>query len=712
MDTPTDSPLARTGDAGGRAELAAGQLDAIKAELRHQVSRFGSGVALRRAASENILYCRWDGDSPDGRKYSENLGEQAMPFDGASDAKVRMADLILREHKRMALAAIKNPSVRGISAAGDEEAGLLAKLAEWLVRNKLTRRWSQEWEKVVHYALADSPAVAAMGVFWENEISLVERPVSLESIAEAAAQAGDPDPMLFAQRLVLVEEDKNARAYLAALFPGADSAALKKALNDLRSGGSATLLVPEVADNRPCPLALRFGDDVVVPENTADFERPRYLYHFEWLSQVDLEERVLTQGYSRAAVDLVLEHEGVTFRPGMAINRVSRLGPEWAGFTDTDQFRGLYEVITVWYRAVNEAGVPCLYSVVMHGSVPDPVRDREPSPYAHGRMPFAFYAHEHLSRRAWESRGIPELVVTDQYTVKLHADLVNDSAQLTTIPPIMKPANRPDLSVNLSPLGENTYMRGDEIKPLTLAGYPSTALTAGKETWKRVNEYFGRPVEGVAPQIVTGYAQGFIDNFLPTVEEALHQMVALALQYMGADELERIAIGLGRFAGMDPRELRGRYNFVVTFDARTLDANWLATLGELFGKYVLSWDTLSSVERDKAVRWFSAKLDPDTLQFIRPVESATRDELKDEDNNFAFIAAGGEPEMVGAGQNYAARFQRLLANATRNPEAVASWPETNRAVLNARLEHLRFMQQQGQNADIGRVGAKPALDGR
>lgn len=703
--TSTSSPLARTGDTGGAGSLRDGQLDAIKAELRHLVSRAGVSVAARRRAAEETRFCKWAGQSSDGRKHRKALGREAFPFEGASDASIRLADMLVRENKRICLTALKNMTLRGVDAKGDGTAGLLAKLADWLIKNKLTTSWGDEWELFLEYALADSPGVAAMAMHWEQRTELVNRTLSVEELQERSGA----DPVFIQAVLYDPAREPDAIALLATLLPGAQDKALRGALAELRAGREATVAVPEVVDSRPFPMAMRFFQDVFVPENTARWDRPRYVFHREWLSEVELEERVASQGYDADAVAEALKHEGVSFiTPVEGVGAVTR---SWSGVRNTDAWRGLYEVITVHYRALNKDGVAALYTVVIHGAVDTPLRDREISRHGHGRFPFSFFAFERLGARAWESRGIPELVSTDQYTIKLHVDAINDNAQLATLPPVKRPASRADFRLNLEPLGDIDEMRPGEVAFMTPPQYPAVAQNAARDALTRVSTYFGRPVEGVDPQLVIGYSQALVDRFLPAVAESVHQMIADAIQFMEEEELERIAPGLGALAEHDPRTLRGRYDFVVSFDARTLDIEWLKTLGDLFGKYVLSWDTLSTVERDKAVRWFAGKLDADTLQFIRSADSAAADELKDEDANFAFIAAGGEPPMMEDGQNFTARYRRLNENVMKNPEAVTAWPARSQQVLTARLEHLKHMaEQKTTNAQTGRLGAKPVLE--
>lgn len=702
------NPLVNTGDAGGDGKLKPGSLDAIKAELRHVVTRAGVDVAHRRRLSERVLYNRRPGKSDDGRKHAEKLGQEAFPFEGASDCDVKLADLLVKEQIRLRMTALKNMTLRGVDARGDGLAGMLAKLGVWMVKNKLNTTWYEEWRRLLRYGLGDSPAVAAMGVFWNESMSITPKTVSIDSLA---AEAGQP-PEVIESLIFGGDPDSagNLAALLTVVFPGASPKDLKRAARELATVGETTVNLSEIVESGPRVMADRFMQGIFLPENTARYTNPRYTFSVEWLSEVELRERIHTEDYDEDAVEETLKYEGINFLPLLLNQSVLRgVNATWQGVTDLNAYRGLYQVITCWYRASNDAGVPAMYRVVLNGSASLPLKDRTLSPYDHGCTPFVFFAHEALSNRAWDSRSIPELVMTEQYTLKLHTDAINDNAQLASLPPIKRPAKSADVRMTLQPLGEILEMRPGEISWMTPPEFPSAAKQVVKDTMDRVNEYFARPVEGVSARMMNDYAQEAVDGFMPCVAEVMHLLVANGIQFMSADELERIVPGLGAYAGMDARELRGRYDFVVSFDARTLDIDWLKTMGDLIGNYVLSWDTLNVVDRGELVRWFVGKIDTDALPFISTNEAAAAHELKDEDANFAFISAGGEPPMMASGQNFAARYQRLLQDVQKNPESVAAWPEKNREVLAARLEHLKFQSEQAQNAQIGRVGAEPVL---
>ena len=83
--------------------------------------------------------------------------------------------------------------------------------------------------------------------------------------------------------------------------------------------------------------------------------------------------------------------------------------------------------------------------------------------YGHNQMPFVLFTRERLSRSVFDSRGIPELVSTNQYEAKLHRDLKNDAATISVIPPLLVNARRGGLNTTIAPASQLTTTRNDDI---------------------------------------------------------------------------------------------------------------------------------------------------------------------------------------------------------------------------------------------------------
>ena len=48
----------------------------------------------RKNLNYNLRYCLWPGQDDSGRKLSAVLGKPAFPWDGATDSKIRLSDMI------------------------------------------------------------------------------------------------------------------------------------------------------------------------------------------------------------------------------------------------------------------------------------------------------------------------------------------------------------------------------------------------------------------------------------------------------------------------------------------------------------------------------------------------------------------------------------------------------------------------------------------
>ena len=85
--------------------------------------------------------------------------------------------------------------------------------------------------------------------------------------------------------------------------------------------------------------------------------------------------------------------------------------------------------------------------------------------------------------------------------------------------------------------------------------------------------------------------------------------------------------------------------------------------------------------------------------------------MNDDQNNFPKIAAGVEPDMVAAGQNFPLRLQTLQTIGQKNPSAFQKLSPASQMILQARMEYLQNQVQQLKNAQIGRQVGQPALGG-
>ena len=82
---------------------------------------FGANVTELNL-NDDLRYCRWNGQTSDGKKFSKNRDEDdpALPFEGASDTRVRLIDRVINEQVALWMNALKNSKL-GVSGRTSED---------------------------------------------------------------------------------------------------------------------------------------------------------------------------------------------------------------------------------------------------------------------------------------------------------------------------------------------------------------------------------------------------------------------------------------------------------------------------------------------------------------------------------------------------------------------------------------------------------------
>lgn len=717
--------LTRVRSDGGTRPCPQERLDAIKGEFRQLCTDAGASVNDRRALSEDIRLCHWENQSPDGRKHSTD-DKPAFPFEGASDARIRLADGTVNEQVMILMAALMraNLSFRGGGVTPDIGARLI-ELWNHLMSHHLGVDWFVEWAKAAQWRQGDSPAVAFMQVWWHEETELVTEELTAEDfIARFTDLVALEDPEYAASpeaagEIQALLNDPTLREELAGacmtLYPEMPEARAAKVARGLQERGWTVFPYPRVKDGRLCVKARRLFDDIFIPENTpTKLQRARIIYVREWVSQVELREREGRGEYVKGFVDAVLEHEGES-----GWTHYTRYGEngEYLGEPrqvawDKNRQRGQYELITAYYKATNDDGVPGIYSVTYHHAVDFAGTHEELQTYKTGKYFFCPTTREILNEGFWQARGVCELAATDQQSLKLLHDSFMDHAQLCTVPPLTVPANRPKMNLVIGPLVQVKEQRQGEIRFMTMAQYPQSNDKVQQAIMDRHDRYHGRFSSSVPADLVRLYGENLVNFFLIEVNEAARMGLQIALQFMTDEQLREVWGEEWEPAAKDVRSIQNLFQVEFSFEASMLHFDYIKAVGDLITQYVLSWDTQSTIKREELVSWFMSAISPQLARrVLRPVEEANQAEIADEENNFAKIAAGVEPPMATSGQNFALRLEVELSIAERNPEAIAKLTPKSREIWEARVKHLQGMVMQEQNKLIGRTMARPALDG-
>jgi len=717
------SEMARVKGDGGNAPATEEEIRALKDEIA-KITRNISNTSKRKDLTRKYRYCLWNGQSSDGRKHRQDIGKDPFPFEGATDGRIRLTDMIAQETVMVLVAAASRAQVRvkGTEIADEAKAAKLSTLLNWQINNNIGRsEYLRQITLLAQYMVADSPAGAVLGVYWEREDGVRLEKLSLDQFVATVLQATGSKKREDLQDLLdLVmnpERGEEAAGALMALLPELRPARAKRMVRELREKGECAFPRRYRRLNRPKIRAERIFETIYFPVNTTDIQRARAIFMPEWFGRAEVVAMAAREGW-RKEFTAALLGDGSTPKSGHEEKSAfeDSNGVQDAGDITTEENRheDEFEIITALWKAVTEDGVLATYMVKFHGDLPMAATERQLLDYDHGQYPLTYFAREILSARLLDSRGVPEVSQTEQETLKLLHDLHNDRAQLVTVPPLFTPMNRGGVEVTLQPLGLIPRRKRDDYEWMSPPAATLDNASAMKFVKAFSDEYHGRRNNDLPGAGAEGWAlakQSIADRFLAGLQDAFKQLLQLCLQYMDDSEMARVMGGDPIEIARTVEEIQGCFDLQLSFDVRDLDQEYLLKLAEAISKWVLPMDNAGTVMRDRLVQRIMASINPNLAEeTTRPIEDANQAEATDEENNFAKIAAGIEPVMVKDGLNFGLRYQKLLEIGQKNPEAFAKLTPVSRQILEKRLEYLQFQVEQEKNKIIGALGTTPALE--
>jgi hypothetical protein len=372
----------------------------------------------------------------------------------------------------------------------------------------------------------------------------------------------------------------------------------------------------------------------------------------------------------------------------------------------------------VWhfYHVATERGYPALWRTVMHPECDDYYAVHEVNDHADGEYPYVEFVRERHVRSIMASRGLPEVLDTQQSEIKVQRDSRIDRTSLTTLPPIKVKLRRGGAKNTYGPGVEIPVERHEDVMPMTFGAPDSTSIEVERATKRDINEYCGRNgvqgIDAVDPQMVQNKDQALVTRALGRWNIAGFKMLKLAQQYTPP-------MTIGRVVGMIPKpeeitreSIRGGFSVMLNFDARYANQDFVFGLMERMEKYVLPMDTNAVVNRDAMIRYVMAAIDPTLADLVvRESGDAQQSEIEDEMDNLVRMVGGVDPIMKLKGQNHALRLQTLQQQVTMNQDFYNALLQTRPDFAERFGRRVKFLQQQvaqQQNKMIGRYGVRPS----
>jgi hypothetical protein len=690
----------------------------------------GEWYGQRANRANDVRFCRWEGQSSDGRKHGAALGRPARPWENASDLRIPTADEIVNDEVRFLMSSMRRAGFQAVGIGIEDMARgqQVTQLLRWQISTQMRDQIRRELELAGQWRQHFGASVLA--IEWQQELRRVPVPLTLEDVASFLAgpvleQAQASGQEVTEEIAAAVAQEAMGRVMdelhepaiievLRGMFPLASKGDARRALVAIRRGEVAELDNAEVFGGGPRWTALQIFTDIFFPVSTWDIQRARWVAHRELVTESELRDRVQTQDYDPDWVDAAIERKGASL--------VGNEGAWWAGQWGSgkrsisgwaqDEAKDLIEIFHFYYKTSTKGGVPQVRKCVLHPGVPDAMAWSGPLPYDHGMFPYVVCQREFPARCILESRGVSEMADPWQQEIKAQRDARVDRTHLTTLPPVLVPSTRGALRLEFGPGAQWPKRKGEEFEWMKIPPFDGGSIEVERAVERTIDRYFGRISENNPPDRALLYQQHLVDGWLTEIEGAASMTLKLDQQYLPDEIAVRV---MGKPMRMSRQEIQGQYDLQMVFDVRNLNAELLKEKLSLLTTLILPLDRFGTVNMAKVVQLTLGAVDPTMAEMVlQSIEDASGQQVTEEQDVLAKMVAGMETPMEPApGMNYPLRLQVLQESIQANPELqqmIQSRPVLHQ-MIEARVQFLSFQSQQQQNAIIGRTGAQPVLGG-
>ena len=657
---------------------------------------------------DNIRFCRWSGQTDDGKKHSENRpeNEPAWPFEGASDVRARLIDATCNELTALLVGAFQKSELRAnateltdmpVSAIGTT-------LLRWIRDCKMPQQLYKEATLGAQYAL--QYGWSAFFVGWQQNISVRTQEISMEQIMGLAQQSGS-QVLMELPNLIVSAPDQAAEIMLAAM-PTLKAADAKRMVRELAKTGMTSMDEEYVSKNLPEIVALKPWDEIIFPPETADLQRSRVIFRRTWMSEVELREKITTEGWNPDWVERALQQLGKS----SSYYNINLLPTTTMMVYNGVNYMNMVEIVYCYTKSLDGDAPAIFYTVICPQAASNRISDgdswaiHERLDYAHGEYPFVEFRREQIRRAITDTRGIPELATTDQDEIKAQHDSIRDHTAFSTLPPIkvvkrVGAINKIGPGVSLPVTNQNDY---------TFMEPPAREPTVAFNLIQRVEQqhaaYFGTNNAMVSPMTTQMLQQALVNSWLLSWRSVFRQMFSLCCQYMDPQEIERIT---GGKLPTNLSEIHNEFDINIRFDVLNLDKEYIAQKVEFLTK-IKQMDTGGVLNANRITEMLIQAIAPEMAgELILNQEQASQKMFKDVQNDIGMMLLGNEAlyqENDPAAQTKMQFAQQVLQNNSKAQQALQQ-DENFKALFENYVKSLQMSIMQQQNAQIGRLGVTP-----
>ncbi len=637
----------------------------------------------------------WAGKSRDHRKH----GADAFPWEGASDIESHVIDERITRLVSMFMSAVSRANVRAFPTETSDipRSRVIGNFLKWMISSGYIPRFKKEMELGANYLLERGILVTYVG--WQREDRKFLQQLDLEQIANIA-----PD---VAQMIADASETEGIEELLINAFPGVNNSRAKKAIEDLREFGKAELPTVKRQVDAPEVKTLAPDGDFFFPSYVTDPQRAPYCFWRTYYTAQELENKVVTDGWDQDFVDVMIER----YR-GININSIEneQEGRRSNNVSDTIyESDDLIEIVYGYQRLFDEEdGSEGIYCTVFHkdysGGDDSPAFAKFELLNGYEDYPVVVTKLSEDSKRLYDTMTIPDVLRGIQNQVKVERDSRIDRNSLATLPPILHPVGQ--APTDWGPGRMIPYRRKGDLDFAPTPPSPTGSIEIERTLEEQADALVGLDFENPLAPI---RRQFLIDKFLNHAAEVL-QMTWKCFQRFGPDEVFFKVTGSPDPMKFSKGDANEDYDIVVSYDVLNTDKdtqekklNSLVSLTQL--------DRSGRINMDALLETVANSIDPVMADSILQEGKQAADKMmQDVTDDLAKIFAGIE---MPARPNGAQVAMQVIQNYVKQPDIAqrAQTDEAFQARLQKYIGQYTFIQQQAQNAQIGKVGTQPTSMG-
>jgi cell fate (sporulation/competence/biofilm development) regulator YlbF (YheA/YmcA/DUF963 family) len=696
------------------------------------------------AFNEETRRMLWAGQSPDGRKWDENMpeGQPALPWNGCSDTRVPLVDSVVNDDTAVLVAAWRKADLRANSVNWDnlDLTSGISDYLHWLVHTKYRDDWRLEAELAAQYSREYGFAIAYIG--WERELGKRRITLTLEQLQQLAQQipdlAGLPDQitdptqddasaqavkdlyrMFVLQNLQgkgFYEQELNDEKMLEM-----KSSLARKCVKELREQGETRVPIPYVFKNGPMVWVGKPYQEILAARGTMKLQQARAIFWRRWMTLAELESKI-ADGWDADWIEAVKKTQGNISSWAGALGATSLTGPstKTVGNTTylkvTEENNPLVEVVYGYVKKVDDDGVTGVYETIFSPHVThDPethakdfCASHQLIDYAHGQYPFVEFKRENIGRALTDVRSVPEIASTWQNEVKQQRDMLYNRAQWDTMPAVAVP-KLGGVDYKLGPGAQVPLGKNQEIAAINLnAPSPQLAVELVQAIALMKDDYFGQFNQEVHPAKIAVKQEKAADDYYTFWGEVLTMVFSLELQY-NPEEIVRVT-GNQALANLDPFQIMDDLAIGLEFDVRDLNPEYLMQKLDVFNNKIIPADVTGSLDRAVLTAYESRAVDPIlTQRLIQDKQTASQKMFEEVQKNLGNMMLGFEANYVENDPTAPSKLQFLQQLIQSNPNVGALMKKDNRfkALMENYAKNLQMSVEQQQNKQIGRIGVKP-----